>query len=71
MNQLTGPRRSVTVLVCGLSIGILCWADDTPKPPAKTSEELILDKIAQLQSELDELRAAMATVRASAPAALL
>jgi hypothetical protein len=68
MNPKTGPRRSVTLLVCSLSLGILCWADDTPKPPAKTSDELILDKIAQLQSQLDELRAAMAAARAAAPA---
>src|SRR5215469_5273578 len=67
MNALTGPRRSVTLLVCSLSIGVLCWADDTPKPAARTSEEVILDKIAQLQRELDELRAAVAAERASAP----
>jgi hypothetical protein len=67
-----GPRLSVAILTCIFMTASLCSAspaDDTPKPPAKTSEELILDKIAQLQSELDELRAAMATTQASAPAA--
>jgi hypothetical protein len=67
MNPIIGPSQSVTLPVWSLSIGILCWVDDTPKPPAKTSEEPILDRIARLQSQLGELRAAMALVRAAAP----
>jgi Putative beta-barrel porin-2, OmpL-like. bbp2/Carboxypeptidase regulatory-like domain len=31
LKRLIGPRPSATALVCGLSIGILCWADDLPK----------------------------------------
>ncbi len=62
-NVIKGLSWPVRLLVCSLSIGIVCWADDTPKPAAKTSEEVILEKINQLQSQLDELRASLTAGR--------
>jgi len=67
-----GPRSSsgakicATVLVLGFSTLFPTGgraADDGPKPPAKPPEELILEKIDQLQSQLDELRAALAALQ--------
>src|SRR5215475_8531781 len=66
-----GPRTSSPRFVYALVVAVGMWmfvahparAQDGPPKPAKTSEEIILERIDQLQAQLDELRAALMTAR--------
>src|SRR5262249_17104996 len=80
LDNIAGPRSSTHRLGRAVIWGMALWTaisgaaiagDDTPKPPAKSSEEVILERIDQLQNQLDELRAALMAVRKEreAPAA--
>jgi hypothetical protein len=65
------PRLSASALL--LSLWLYCtpraWAsDDKNTPPAPTSEEVILQRIDELQGQLNELRAALAAMKQPAPA---
>src|ERR1700742_1897521 len=72
LDNIAGPRPSTHRLARAVIWGLAIWmavpgaavaGDETPKPPTKSSEELILERIDQLQGQLDELRAALMAVR--------
>jgi hypothetical protein len=67
-----GPRLSARFSSCALVFSIAMWsmfpgkisaADDKPKPAGKAAEEVILEKIDQLQSQLNDLREALAALK--------
>jgi hypothetical protein len=71
MRTLAGPRLSARASICALTLGITASclflaparaADGAAKPSAKGSEEILLDRIDQLQTQLDELRASLASL---------
>jgi len=68
--KLAGPRLSASALVVALSLYLAAPAaagDEKTKSSERTSEEIILDKIEQLQGQLNELRAALAALKAEPP----
>ena len=79
MRIQVGLRLSARFAGCALAGIAACWmlpaqlvaADNNVKPNEKAAEEVILEKIDQLQGELDELRAALAELKKErqAPAA--
>ena len=70
MRILAGPRLSARASICA-AVGVLAYCvfpahlrgdDNNGKPAAPTAEETILEKIDQLQNQLDELRAALVSL---------